>query len=279
MDAGSSFRNPMKHNVFVNLATMAAIAMLAAGCAAGRFRLPEGTANPDKYLFDRGTAQLNDKKWLTARDYYRHLVDNYPQSPYRADAKLGLGDSYLGEGTTEAYIQAIGEFREFLTFFPIHARADYAQYKLGLAHFYQMRGPERDQTETKEAVREFETFIDRFPNRPLTPEVRAKLREARDRMGDSDYRVGYFYFRSRWYPGAVDRLKALLKSDPQYSRRDAAYFYLAEALLKLNLGAEALPYYERLVAEFERSEHLADAQKRIAELKAPKPPVTPTTQK
>jgi outer membrane protein assembly factor BamD (BamD/ComL family) len=32
--------------------------------------------------------------------------------------------------------------------------------------------------------------------------------------------------------------------------------------------AEALPYFERLVNEFEQSEHLAVAQKRIAELKA-----------
>ena len=32
--------------------------------------------------------------------------------------------------------------------------------------------------------------------------------------------------------------------------------------------AEALPYLEKLVAEFERSEYLQDAQKRITELKA-----------
>ena len=33
--------------------------------------------------------------------------------------------------------------------------------------------------------------------------------------------------------------------------------------------AEALPYFEQLVKEFEKSEYLLDAQKRIAELKAP----------
>ena len=54
-----------------------------------------------------------------------------PQSPYRPDAKLGIGDTYLGEGTREALVLAINEFREFLSFYPTNPRADYAQYKLG----------------------------------------------------------------------------------------------------------------------------------------------------
>jgi len=46
------------------------------------------------------------------------------------------------------------------------------------------------------------------------------------------------------------------------------YFYLAESLYKTDKKPEALPYYERLVQEFEKSEYLQEAQKRIAELKA-----------
>ena len=48
---------------------------------------------------------------------------------------------------------AINEFREFLSFYPTQPRADYAQYKLGMAHFRQMRAPQRDQTETRDAIR------------------------------------------------------------------------------------------------------------------------------
>ncbi len=52
------------------------------------------------------------------------------------------------------------------------------------------------------------------------------------------------------------------------TRRDAVYFYLGESLVKAKREAEALPYFEKLTAEFEQSEFLADTQKRIAELKA-----------
>lgn len=242
--------------------------LLAVSCATGVRQVPSGTAQPDKFLFERGTEALKGKKWLNAREYFRELVDSYPQSQYRADAKLGIGDAYLGDGTTESKILAINEFREFLTFFPTHPRADYAQYKLAMAHYYQMLNPQRDQTETKEAIKEFEAFVERYPNSPLMPEVRTRLREAKDRLDTADYEVAVFYYRNRWYPGAAERLKALLARDPEFTGRDAAYYYLGECLIHMQRPAEALPYYERLVKEFERSEYLADAQKRIAELKS-----------
>jgi outer membrane protein assembly factor BamD len=234
--------------------------------------VPSGTPQPDKFLFDRGTAQLNNKKWLTAREFFKQVVETYTSSPYRPDAKLGLGDTYLGEGTAEALVLAINEFTEFLSFYPTNKRADYAQYKLGMAHFKQMRAAQRDQTETREAIRAFETFIERYPASPdrtvNAGEVNTRLRQARDRQSQADYQVGFFYYRARWYAGAIDRFKSVLKQDPEYTGRDAVYFYLGESLVKVKLNAEALPYLERLVTEFERSEYLDQARKLITTLKA-----------
>jgi outer membrane protein assembly factor BamD len=253
----------------VRLAAVVLALVSAAACASrAQKSVPVGTPEPDKFLFDRGSEALNNKKWLTAREFFKQVTETYTQSPYRPDAKLGIGDTYLGEGSSEALVLAINEFREFLTFYPTNRRADYAQYKLGIAHFRQMRAPQRDQTETREAIKELEAFVERYPNSSLMPEARAKLREAQDRLSDSSYLVGYFYFRQRWYPGAIDRLKSVVKDDPAFSRRDAAYFYLGESLIKMKREAEALPYFEKLVGEFEQSEYLPEAHKRIATLKA-----------
>jgi outer membrane protein assembly factor BamD len=245
-----------------------ALPLAAAACASsGRGAVPPGTLRPDQFLFERGTEQLNRRRWLTAREYFRQLTDAYTQSPFRPDAKLGIGDTYLGEGSQESAVLAINEFQEFLAFYPTHPRADYAQYKLALAHFGQMRAPQRDQTETRNAIREFEVFVERYPNSSLMPDVRTKLREARDNVGTWEFEVGRHYLRIRWYPGAIDRLMTLLKEDPEYSRRDAVYFYLGEALIRAKREAEALPYLERLIEEYESSEYLDDARRRIATLK------------
>src|SRR4029077_4133123 len=136
-----------------------------------------GTNEPDKFLFDKGTDALNAKKWLTAREFFKQVTETYTASPYRPDAKLGIGDTYLGEGTAEALVLAINEFREFLSFYPTNHRADYAQLKLATAHFRQMRGAQRDQTETREAIKEFQTFVERYPSSSLMTEAKSKLRE------------------------------------------------------------------------------------------------------
>jgi outer membrane protein assembly factor BamD len=244
------------------------VALVVAGCAQKRNTVPPGTSQPDKYLLDRGNEELKENHWLNAREYYRQIVDNYPQSPLRPEAKLGVGETYLGENTTESLLLAANEFREFLTFYPTSPRADFAQFKLAQSHVKQMRAAERDQTETKEAIKEFEVFFARYPNSPLMPEVKKQWREARDRLSEASYRVGLYYFRSRWYPGAIDRFREVLKEDPGYSRRDALYYYLAESLARTDKKAEAIPYLERLLKEFEQSEHLVDAKKRLEELKA-----------
>src|SRR5687768_8300587 len=84
-----------------------------AACATTGTRVPEGTLDPDKFLYERGSEALQKKRWLTAREFFRTLLDSYPQSTHRADAKLGIGDSFLGERTSEAYVLAVNEYREF----------------------------------------------------------------------------------------------------------------------------------------------------------------------
>jgi outer membrane protein assembly factor BamD len=263
-----------------SLVWIVVLVFMLPACTSSVKKPPVGTLEPDKFLWERGTEELNKKHWLTSREYFRQLMDSYPQSQYRADAKLGLADSYLGEHSSESNVLAVNEYREFLSFYPTHRRAYYAQYKLGMCHFYQMHGPDRDQTETIEAIAELTTFVNRYsqinPNDPdaetrkqVLDDGRARLREARDRLSDADYRVAYFYLRTQKFPPAsIDRFKAILNNDPEYSRRDAVYFYLAQAYVKMQRPKEALPYLDRLIEEFESSEYLEQAKKLSETLKA-----------
>jgi outer membrane protein assembly factor BamD len=231
---------------------------------------PPGSVDADKFLFDRGNEELKAKHWIAAREYFRRIVDTYPRSEYRPPAKLGIGDSYLGEGRVDSLILGANEFREFLTFFPVDRRADYAQYKLGVALSKQVLGPERDQTATKEALAELQKFQEIYPKSQYKPDVDKLYRQTRDRLSDSEFLVGQFYFRIRLYAGALSRLTELLTEDPQYTRKDQVYFLLGETYFKALLPDQALPYYERLLAEFPASKRSAEAKKRVAIIKTGK---------
>ena len=101
--------------------------------------IPLATTGADDLLFERGTDLLEDGDWRNAREHFLQIRDNYPQSPLRAETRLGIGDSLIAEGTVEAYVSALSEFRDFLAQYPTHDRADYAQYRLGMVYFLQMR--------------------------------------------------------------------------------------------------------------------------------------------
>ena len=84
-----------------------ALALLAAvaGCGGNKVDF-QNLPNPDRYLFDRGDAALKEREWLKAREYFLQVRDNYPQSPLRPDAMLGIADTHLGEKSSESLVLA-----------------------------------------------------------------------------------------------------------------------------------------------------------------------------
>jgi outer membrane protein assembly factor BamD len=240
----------------------------AAGCGGSKTRIPPDPALADQYLMERGREALAKKRWMESREFFRQIVDNYSGSSLRPAAKLAIADSYLGEGSTESLVLAANEYREFMTFYPTDPKTDYAQYNVAMSYFKQMKRPDRDQTATKEALTEFDAFFQRFPNSPLTPEVREKWRIARDRLSDASFLVGVSYFKRRWYPGAVDRFNEVIREDPGFTHIDGVYYYLAESFARADRKGEAIPLFDRVVKEYHSSEYLPKAQKRLQELTA-----------
>jgi outer membrane protein assembly factor BamD len=243
------------------------LGVVVGGCGRGNPNLPApGSVEADKYLFEHGADALKREHWTEARLYFQKLTDTYPQSPYRQDAKLGIGDTYLGEDSIESNILGVNEFREFLSFFPGNPKTDYAQYRIATGYSQQMLGPERDSTPAQDALAACETFLRLYPNSEYKDEVLAVQRNALDEISGKDFRIGVYYYRYHWYPGAIERFKTLLEKDPAFSQRDAVYFYLGEIYHASKQDAEALPYYDRIIKEFEKSDFLERAQKRVAEL-------------
>jgi outer membrane protein assembly factor BamD len=249
-------------------------ALVAAGCGGGKRPLPvAGAMDADKFLYEGGADALKRKKWLEAREYFRRLIDTYPRSQYRVDAKLGIGDSYLGEGRADSLILAANEFREFLTLAPLSDKADYAQYRLAYSQVRQMLGPQRDQTATREALRELDKFRQNYPKSSYKADADKLYRQARDRLSDHEYQVGLFHFRNRLYMGALARFIKVMDEDPNYTRKDALVFYLGETYSRILRPAEAKAMYELLLKDYPKSKFAKDAKKRLAVGGPPAPPV------
>lgn len=260
-----------------NAARAGCLALLAftVACGSGKAKLPAlGSQDADKFLFQRGNEALAKKHWYEANEYFKRLVESYPQSDKRQDAKIGLGDSMLGLKSAGADILAINEFREFLQFYPLNAKADYALYRICQAEYRMALSPERDQTATLEAMKDMDAFLQRYPTAESSQyrtAIEHLRRTAQDRLSDHEFIVGMYYYRAGKgvIGGAVNRFLYLLLHDPDYTKRDQVYYYLGESMMRLGKanGPQALPYFAKIVEEFPKSKYFKLAQARVAELK------------
>ena len=236
----------------------------------------------DTILLELGQKELEDHDWTDARNYCQQLLDTYPRSQLAGDARICIADSYFHQKGAGNVVLAIAEYRDFLTFFPNHPRADYAQYQVALGYYNQIKGSDRDQEPTQTAVEELNTLIELYRNSLYAEEGRALLNECFERLAAHEFEVGRFYLKTRkWCRGAIPRLKGVIESYPDYSKSDEVFYYLGEAYMLCRSPSEAVSYYQRIIDGYPDSKYKDDAEKKLNELqsKTPEPEKgqTPTT--
>jgi outer membrane protein assembly factor BamD len=270
MDPGAGVRR---------LCFAAALGAMLAGCATGQPDIATLTSNSDQAIWDAGQKALSKKDWISARQHFRRIIDGFPQSPHAAEARLAVGETYVGEGGSTNDLLAVGAYREFLTLYPSHPKSDYAQFQVGEAYFRRRNGPDRDQTDTREAVAEFQRLLDLYPQSPYAEQARARITEARQSLARAEFLAGYFYQRTRELCRAsIARYEVVLKEYPDYRATDEVLFRLAECLQASGRGAEALPHLGRLVEEYPKSSWIDPAKQLMAAAAAAPPAPSPVPQ-
>jgi outer membrane assembly lipoprotein YfiO len=249
----------------VALALVVVVTLTA--CGGKDVKPPPAGAQADRYLLDLGKNALERKKWEEARTLFKQLIDTYPRSPLVAEARLGVGDSYFFQRGSGNQVLAIAEYRDFLTFFPNHPRADYAQLQIGKAYFQQINKPDRDQTPTMEAVTELKKLTELYRNSLYAEEGQKLLLECYERLAQHEFNVGVFYLKTRKAcRGAIDRFKTALEKYPTFSKVDAVYFQLGEAYQLCGSPLEAMAYYKQLLDNYPKSNLRDEAEEKLAQL-------------
>ncbi len=241
---------------------LVAVAVCAVACAGKSVDMAALSSPSDQVVWEAGTKAVGKKEWSSARQYFKRIVDAFPQSPHQADARLATADSYFEEGGTANYVLAASSYHEFLTLYPQHPRSDYAEFRAAESYFKQRNSPDRDQTQTDKALEEYEKLLDIYPESKYVEQARSRIHECRQTLARSNYMVGYFYQRGRQaWRSAIGRYEIILKDYPDYDHLDEVLFRDAECLAAAGRYAEALPQIGRLERDYPQSPFLGEAQK------------------
>jgi outer membrane protein assembly factor BamD len=255
------------------LAALLAVGPL--GCASGEVDLAILASNSDQVIWEAGQKAFEKKQWENARQHFRRIIDAFPQSQYAPEARVALGDAYYNEGGDANYILAVSAYRDFVTLYPSHPKADYAQYQTGECYFRRRHGADRDQTPTMEALSEFDRLLEAYPRSQWVEPAKLRIRDCRQSLARAEYLAGYFYQRTRKAcRSAIPRYEGLIADYPDFDGIDEVLFRLGECLVAQQRPAEALPHLQRLVDSYPGSGWLESAKELIdtAARSAPAPP-------
>jgi outer membrane protein assembly factor BamD len=251
------------------------LAMGPLGCASGEADLAILASNSDQVIWEAGQKAFEKKQWDSARQHFRRIIDAFPQSQFAPESRVALGDAYFNEGGDANYILAVSAYRDFVTLYPSHPKADYAQYQTGECYFRRRHGADRDQTPTTEALSEYDRLLEAYPRSQWVAPAKERIRTCRQSLARAEFLAGFFYQRTRKAcRSAVPRYQGLVSDYPDFDELDAVLYRLGECLVALSRPAEALPHLQRLVDSYPGSSWTPEALKLIdaAAKSAPAPP-------
>ena len=253
---------------FINISVL----LLLPGIACGPKVEPNIAANiqGDGRLIALGRNSLENNNRSDARSYFQQLLDSYPRSELAGDARLGIADTYFEDKGISNLILSIAEYRDFLTFFPNHPRADYAQYRVAYGHYRQVNSPDRDQEATQLAIVEFETLIRLYRNSQYAEEGRELLKECYETLAESEFRIGLFYLEVRKHCRAsIPRFQTVLEKYPAFSKLDEVHFKIGTAFQQCKKPEDASEHFRNLIDKYPDSLYKLEAQDILTSLQTP----------
>jgi outer membrane protein assembly factor BamD len=124
------------------------------------------------------------------------------------------------------YIMAAHYFKTFTQGFPRSEHVEeflfmsaYCKYLLSPRHSL-------DQSETQDAIRELQSFINRFPNSSRVEESNNLIDELRFKLEQKAFESAMLYFNIRDYNAAVTSFNNVIRGFPDTQYREEALFYI-----------------------------------------------------
>ena len=210
-----------------------------------------------------GNLNLSRKRETRARQYYEQLLEQYPDSEYKAQVQFNIAESLYAE---ESYLEARFEYQKFLELYPLHPLASRAQFQLGMCDLQEVQAFDRDQQHTRDALRAFRLFRRKYAQDSLIAEAESYITFLRQRLAEHEIAVARFYYRKKAYHAAIGRLLNFIQVYPDMPELDAVLFMLADSYRAEENYVKAQRVLRTLVDRFPASEYISRARTQLRTL-------------
>ena len=178
----------------------------------------------------------NEMKYEVAVDYYERGDYNHAlqlfdllQASFRNTPKgesitykTALCYYYQGDYDIAGYY-----FNRFVQTYPFSRDAEKAAFMQAYCSY--MLSPESglDQTNTHNAIKQLNNFIERYPNSDSLDRANKLLTDLNDKLEEKDYNVCRLFYRMENYSAAITSFENMLKNHPNTKHREEILYDMA----------------------------------------------------
>jgi outer membrane protein assembly factor BamD len=210
----------MNRKIIAKLLILVVFLTFTFGCSTvkGWFAKKQKDQPPD-VLAEQGLKELKKKNYLDAIDTFEKVKDRYPYSEQALLAQIKLADAYFYK---KKYDEALQAYKDFEKLHPTNKAVAYCVYRQGLCYYRQRTTIDRDQTFTTKALEEFRRLKKKYPQCEYIPKADKCMAQCRKDLGDHDYYIAEFYYRTKRYQAALDRYQNFVQEYPELLQKAEA---------------------------------------------------------
>jgi len=222
--------------VVVAVAVTALLAM--ASCAAdtsSKKLVKKGLYNCSERL-KTATKRMEKKNYADAIRILDDIKFQCGGSPLMDTVYYYVAISYFRQ---KQYEEARAEFESLYGEFPRSPFVEEAHFRIAHTRYLRSLPYFRDQTETKEAMRLFNDYLDVYPNGVYADSAKALYKQSLDKLAEKEFNNALFYRKQKEYNAALIYYKAVLSGYPESKFAPEAVVGMAEMLVTLQRIREA----------------------------------------
>ncbi len=222
----------------------------------------------------------NEKKYETAMelyqkgDYYKalqlfdQLIPVYRGTNKAEDLFFDYAYSYFHE---KEYVMASYYFKRFVTSFPGSEHTEEAAFMAAYCKYLDSPRYSLDQTVTREAINDFQLFINAYPFSERAKEANDLIDELRDKLQKKAYNIANLYFKMEDYQAAIVSYENMLKDYPDTEYKEDILYKVIKSYYEYAMKSiqqkkkeryeAAVKAYLEFVDQYPESQYIQDAQK------------------
>lgn len=196
---------------------------LFAGCS--KFKKVQKSADMDK-KYEAAVAYYNNKDYYKALLLLEELV-----TIYRGSAKGEMALYYFAKCyyKTDDLISAAYYFETFTKTYGNSPFAEECAYLIAYCNYLQSPKSSLDQESSFEAIRQFQLFINHYPNSTYIKECNQHIDELYAKLEEKEFNNALMYYKMQDYKASIVALGNIIKDHPQTANKQQCLYLIAKS--------------------------------------------------